>query len=145
MMVKTQTGVYETHYHLVFVTKYRKPVFVSKEKRSEMQTIMSEIAKEQDFIIEQLEVCPDHIHVMLSFKPKYAASDIIKKLKGISARRWFVLHPETKTELWGGHLWAPSYYLGTLGSVSKEIVQKYIENQLTEYNNGRPRRDSSYD
>ena len=52
---------------------------------------------------------------------------------------WFKAYPETKAMLWGGHLWTPSYFMSTVGSMSTETVKKYIENQLTEYNDGRPR------
>ncbi|HJF17180.1 MAG TPA: transposase, partial [Globicatella sulfidifaciens] len=51
----------------------------------------------------------------------------------------FKAYPETKAMLWGGHLWTPSYFMSTVGSMSKETVKKYIGNQLTEYNDGRPR------
>lgn len=142
MVVKTQTNVYETHYHFVFVTKYRQDIFTTKEKQEAMKGIMQKVADEQDFVIENMEVADDHVHLMVTFKPKYAISDIVKKLKGTSARRWFISYPETKEKLWGGHLWTPSYYAGTLGNVSKESVYHYINEQLTEYNAGRPRRDS---
>lgn len=138
MVVKTQTNVYETHYHFVFVTKYRQDIFTTKEKQEAMKGIMQKVADEQDFVIENMEVADDHVHLMVTFKPKYAISDIVKKLKGTSARRWFISYPETKEKLWGGHLWTPSYYAGTLGNVSKEIVYQYINEQLTEYNAGRP-------
>ena len=134
MVVKTQTNVYETHYHFVFVTKYRQDIFTTKEKQEAMKGIMQKVADEQDFVIENMEVADDHVHLMVTFKPKYAISDIVKKLKGTSARRWFISYPETKEKLWGGHLWTPSYYAGTLGNVSKEIVYQYINEQLTEYN-----------
>jgi len=42
--------------------------------------------------------------------------------------------------LWGGHLWSPSYFMSTLGDMSKYTVEQYIQNQLKEYNGGRPRR-----
>jgi|LSQX01.3.fsa_nt_gb putative transposase len=145
MVVKTQTNVYETHYHFVFVTKYRQDIFTTKEKQEAMKGIMQKVADEQDFVIENMEVADDHVHLMVTFKPKYAISDIVKKLKGTSARRWFISYPETKEKLWGGHLWTPSYYAGTLGNVSKEIVYQYINEQLTEYNAGRPRRDSPHE
>ena len=145
MVVKTQTNVYETHYHFVFVTKYRQDIFTTKEKQEAMKGIMQKVAEEQDFVIENMEVADDHVHLMVTFKPKYAISDIVKKLKGTSARRWFISYPETKEKLWGGHLWTPSYYAGTLGNVSKEIVYQYINEQLTEYNAGRPRRDSPHE
>ena len=118
MVVKTQTNVYETHYHFVFVTKYRQDIFTTKEKQEAMKGIMQKVADEQDFVIENMEVADDHVHLMVTFKPKYAISDIVKKLKGTSARRWFISYPETKEKLWGGHLWTPSYYAGTLGNVS---------------------------
>ena len=145
MVVKTQTNVYETHYHFVFVTKYRQDIFTTKEKQEAMKGIMQKVADEQDFVIENMEVADDHVHLMVTFKPKYAISDIVKKLKGTSARRWFISYPETKEKLWGGHLWTPSYYAGTLGNVSKEILYQYINEQLTEYNAGRPRRDSPHE
>lgn len=145
MVVKNQTNVYETHYHFVFVTKYRANIFNTDIQKESMKRIMMAISLEQDFDIEKIEIMPDHVHLMVTFKPKYAISDIVKKLKGTSARRWLLKHPETKDKLWGGHLWTPSYYAGTLGNVSKEIVKEYIENQLTEYNAGRPRRDSSHE
>ena len=145
MVVKTQTNVYETHYHFVFVTKYRQDIFTTKEKQEAMKGIMQKVADEQDFVIENMEVADDHGHLMVTFKPKYAISEIVKKLKGTSARRWFISYPETKEKLWGGHLWTPSYYAGTLGNVSKEIVYQYINEQLTEYNAGRPRRDSPHE
>ncbi len=145
MVVKTQTNVYSTNYHFVFVTKYRKEIFTNDERRNRMVLIMNDIANKHDFEIKQIEVVNDHVHLMVTFKPKYSITEIVKKLKGASARKWFVDYPETKEELWGGHLWSKSYYAGTLGNISKDVVEKYIENQLTEYNSGRPRRDSSYD
>lgn len=145
MVVKNQTSVYDTHYHFVFVTKYRKEIFTTDDKRKHMISMMKDTAQTHDFDIEQIEVVDDYVHLMGSFKPKYSITEIVKKLKGSSARKWFVDYPETKQELWGGHLWAPSYFVGTLGNVSKEYVKEYIKNQLTEYNNGRPRRDSSHD
>jgi len=91
-------------------------------------------------VIQNIEVLPDRIHLMISFHPKHSANKIVQKLKGGSARMWFKEYPETKEQLWGGHLWSGSYFMSTLGSLSKRIVKEYIENQLTEYNAGRPRR-----
>ena len=57
--------------------------------------------------------------------------DIVKGLKGWTARKWFELYPETKQMLWGGHLWSPSYFMSTLGDMSKEVVKNYIASQYT--------------
>ena len=56
---------------------------------------------------------------MISFAPKYTPSSIVKDFKGGSAKQWFIKYPETKSQLWGGHLWSPSFFMSTLGNVSK--------------------------
>jgi len=50
-------------------------------------------------------------------------------VKGISARKLFLKFPELKKKLWKGHLWNPSYYIETIGSISEDVIRKYIENQ----------------
>ena len=136
MSSRIETAVYERnyvysfHYHLIWTTKYRKEVFTTPALVNEMKTILSEVAAMEDVIIEEMEVMPDHVHMLISFKPKYAASDKVKAIKGHSARRFFASHPEIRAQkLWGGQLWTHSYYMSTLGSMSKDVVEKYIQNQ----------------
>lgn len=139
MIVKTRTNIYDFNFHLVFVTKYRKHVFNSEEKRQVMKEILQSIADMYDITIQELEVMPDHIELLISFNPKHAPSSIVKTIKGRSAREWFKQYPQTKQDVWKGHLWSPSFFMSTIGDVSKEVVKKYIENQVSEYNKGRPR------
>lgn len=82
-----------------------------------------------------MEVQPDHIHLFVSIPPATAVSDAVKKLKGTSARKLFLRYPELKKQLWDGHLWSPSYYVGTAGNVSAETIRHYIEK--TEHIKGR--------
>ena len=56
-----------------------------------------------------MEVMPDHIHLLVDCRPQFYISDMIKIMKGNIARQMFLAHPELKKELWGGHLWNPSY------------------------------------
>lgn len=124
--------VYNFHYHLIWVTKYRQPVFTTPKLVNEMKNILNSIAEAGDILIKEMEVMPEHIHVLISFKPKYAPSSIVKSLKGHSAKMFFANHPEIKNnKLWGGHLWSHSYYMSTLGNMSKEVVETYIRNQYT--------------
>ena len=51
----------------------------------------------------------------------------LKVLRGMSGRHLFQRFPTLKKRLWGGHLWSPSYYVGTAGSVSAATIQRYIE------------------
>ena len=130
-MIETRTAVYDFHFHLVFVTKYRKPIFDTKEKQEELKTLMSSFAEKNGSTIESVEVMPDYVHLTLSFPPKFAPSSIVKSFKGAAAREWFKSHPEDKQKLYKGHLWAPSFFMQTVGAVSRETINEYIENQLT--------------
>lgn len=130
MLHKERTNVYDFHYHVVFVTKYRRQIFDTKTKQDDMKNILKTISQGNDSEIEHLEVMPDHIHLMLSFKPKYAPSSIVKSFKGASARAWFKQYPETKKQLWKGHLWSPSFFISTIGNVSEKVLSQYIESQM---------------
>lgn len=124
--------VYNFHFHLIWVTKYRNEAFTTPELVNDMKSILMDLAKDKDVLVEEMEVMPDHVHMLISFKPKHAPSDIVKYLKGHSARRFFDLHPEIRdSSFWGGHLWSHSYYMGTLGNMSKSVVEKYIRNQYS--------------
>lgn len=140
MIKHERTNVYDFNFHLVWVTKYRKQVFTTNKRVADMKAILKDIAKRNSIEIYSMEVMPDHVHMMISFAPKFTPSSIVKAFKGGSAKQWFLKYPETKKLLWGGHLWSPSFFMSTLGNVSKEIVAQYIDSQLDKYNGGRSRR-----
>lgn len=124
--------VYNFHFHLIWVTKYRNPTFTTPELVQEMKDILLRIAQLNDVTVEELEVMPEHVHMLISFKPKYTPTNIVKALKGGSARLFLKNHPEIKYDkFWGGHIWSRSYYMSTLGNMSKEVVAKYIQNQYS--------------
>lgn len=124
--------VYNTNYHLIWVTKYRRQCFTTPELVEEMKSILNHVAELSDVNVQEMEVMPDHIHILCSFKPKYSITDIIKNLKGSSARLFLANHPEIrKNQFWGNRIWSNSYYVGTVGNVSKETVKQYILNQYT--------------
>lgn len=126
--------VYQTLYHVVWCPKYRKAVLTGNIPAVLEQTLR-DVSGERGWDIFTLEIQPDHIHLFLSIPPAVAVADAVKILKGISARKLFAGFPEMKNVLWGGSLWAPSYYVGTAGQVSAETIQRYIER--TEHIKGR--------
>lgn len=124
--------VYNTNYHLIWVTKYRRQCFTTPELVEEMKSILNHVAELSDVNVQEMEVMPDHIHILCSFKPKYSITDIVKNLKGSSARLFLANHPEIrKNQFWGNKLWSNSYYVGTVGNMGKETVKQYILNQYT--------------
>ena len=78
--------VYNTNYHLIWVTKYRNACFTTPESALEMKNILLDIAAQADVRIQEIEIMPEHVHILCSFKPKYSITDIVKNLKGSSAR-----------------------------------------------------------
>ena len=88
-------------------------------------------SEEIEVKILAMEVMPDHVHLLVDCKPQTRPSDAIKILKGNTARWLFLAHPEIKKELWGGHLWNPSYFIATVSERSREQIEKYIAEQTT--------------
>ena len=123
--------VYSLQYHIVWVTKYRKPIFI-KEIEHEVKQYLSDTLKSLDMTPIAMEVMPDHIHLLVDCKPQLRLSDAIKILKGNTARWLFLKHPEIKKQLWGGHLWNPSYFVVTVSERSLAQVEEYIKNQRTQ-------------
>lgn len=134
--IYTRRYIYNFHYHLIWVTKYRNQTFTTEALSNEMKAILQQVADDNDIVIEKMEVMPDHIHMLISFPPSKAPASAIKALKGHSAYIFLQNHPEIRrSQYWGGHLWSPSYYMSTLGNMSKEVVEKYINDQkYTEIN-----------
>ena len=122
--------IYSLQYHIVWVTKYRKSVFVG-DIEAEVKTYLLEILKSLDMLPIAMEIMPDHIHLLVDCKPQLRLSDAIKILKGTTARWLFLEHPELKQQVWGGHLWNPSYFVATVSERTLEQVQQYIDEQKT--------------
>ena len=120
--------IYSLQYHIVWVTKYRKPVL--KDGIDErVKQLLTDMQWEYNFRILAMEVMPDHIHLLLDCKPQFFISDMIKIFKGNIARRLFIEYPELKKQLWGGHLWNPSYFVATVSERTREQVEAYISSQ----------------
>ena len=139
--VYTRRYIYNFHYQLIWVTKYRNQTFVTKELADEMKNILQKVADDNEIVIEKMEVMPDYVHVLISFPPSKAPTSAIKALKGRSAFIFLKRHPEIRrSQDWGGHLWSPSYYMSTLGNMSKDVVETYINNQKYNELTKRPKR-----
>lgn len=122
--------VYSLQYHIVWVTKYRKPIFIGDIK-IDMKNYLLYTLKSLDMNVIAMEIMSDHIHLLVNCKPQLRLSDTIKILKGNTARWLFLKYPEIKKQLWGGHLWNPSYFVATVSDRTLEQIEHYINNQKT--------------
>ena len=124
---RTSHAVYDTKYHLVWTPKYRKWI-LKGEIRTRVQEIFEEISKNHEFEIDTLEVAEEHVHIFLSFPPRYSISRVVGMLKSISASVIVKEYPEVKQELWGGEFWEDGYFVRTVGDkVTAEVIRKYIK------------------
>lgn len=100
--VYTRRYIYNFHYHLIWVTKYRNKTFTTDALANEMKEILSGIAEANKIVIENMEVMPDHVHMLISFPPSKAPTSAIKALKGRSAYMFLKRHPEIRqSQYWG--------------------------------------------
>lgn len=120
--------VYSTHYHFVWSTKYRRKILTDKIA-DDLKLLHEKIANEKGVTLVSQEIMPDHVHLYIIMHPKFSPANIVKIFKGITAKKLFETHPEIKNQLWNGHLWNPSYYVGTCGDTTKDVIQMYIETQ----------------
>lgn len=119
---------YNCKYHIVFAPKYRRKVFYG-EKREAIRDILRELCKWKGVEIIEGEVCPDHIHLLLSIPPKISVSSFMGYLKGKSSLIIFQRYGNMKFAYRNREFWCKGYYVDTVGKNTKKI-KEYIENQL---------------
>jgi len=113
--------MFATHVHVVFVTKYRRPVFDAAHLRH-LQAVFE--AQLVEFNGET-----GHVHLHINYPPKVAVSNRVNSLKGVSARIMRRDHPDLGRHLWRGHLWSPSCFAGSVGGPPLSVLRHYIDNQ----------------
>ena len=127
-----RTCVYNINYHIIWSTKYRNK-WMTVVLEDEIKQILHDIASENGFCIEHLEIgLDDHVHLLISAPPKLSVTAMVKCLKGTSSFRLFRLHPELKRFYWNDkdrHIWLPSYFVESIGATNSDAVAKYIDEQ----------------
>ena len=115
-------------YHVVFAPKYRRKVFY-EEKRIEIGAILRELCRWKGVEIIEAEVCPDHIHMLLSIPPKMSVSGFMGFLKGKSSLMIYQRWGNMKFKYRNRQFWCRGYYVDTVGKNTKAI-KEYIATQL---------------
>jgi putative transposase len=124
---RTSHAVYEAKYHLVWCPKYRKKVLAGAIQQR-VKVLFEEIAQQFDFEIDRCEVNEEHVHLLISFPPRYSVSKVVGILKSISSSKVFEEFPKIRKQLWAGHLWEQGYFFRTVGEhVTDDVIRKYIE------------------
>ena len=118
--------VYNCKYHVIFCPKYRRKVFVDGIDEH-LKTIFLETADRHQFVITDLEVMPEHVHLLIDCNPRYGIMQCIIDLKRESVSLLNKEYPYLKSKM--PNLWTRSAFVASVGSVSLDVVKQYIENQ----------------
>ena len=114
--------------HLIWIPKYRKRVLTG-ELGEAVRALIRRLCSEIDVHIITGKVAPDHIHLFVSYPPELSISDMMQHIKGKSAHTLFNDRPDLAKIFWGRHFWARGYCAVSSGSITDELIQKYIEEQ----------------
>jgi putative transposase len=128
-LINSSHCVHQLGVHIIFCTKYRNQV-LRGALEVELKRIIAEVCIHYGWLVQAIEVMPDHVHLFVQVYPSTAVSEIAKTIKSITAIQVFTLFPEMKAKkFWGSGLWSRSTYYGSVGQVNEETIRKYIEFQ----------------
>ena len=122
----TNTLVYSCQYHVIWTTKYRRPVLTAPIQERLKQLVL----EKQDYLVFkviEIEVMEDHVHLLIDSSPYVGIYRTVNQLKGYTSRILRKEFKDLKSRL--PSLWTRSKFVSTVGSVSLETVKKYIEGQ----------------
>lgn len=117
-------------YHIVFAPKYRRQEIYG-QIRVDIGKILRKLCEQKNVEIIEAELCPDHIHMLVSIPPNMSVSSFVGYLKGKSSLMIFDRHANLKYKYGNRHFWCRGYYVDTVGR-NKRAIAEYIRNQLQE-------------
>ena len=128
-IIKGRGYVYAIQYHVVWCVKYRRKIITPQIEKS-LFVILTKLAADSGFTIAEFNTDLDHVHLLLECSPQHYIPNIIKGLKGVSARLLMKKYGDNlRKKLWGGHLWNPSYFVATVSEQTEEQIRRYIQSQ----------------
>ncbi|MGG4451499.1 IS200/IS605 family transposase [Brevibacillus porteri] len=118
--------VFDCTYHVVFCPKYRKKV-LKEPVDIRLKELFLEKAVELRAEVVEMEIMPDHVHLLIKCDPQFGIHRVVKHLKGYTSRVLRMEFRHLKSRL--PSLWTNSYFVATVGTVQLDVIQKYIESQ----------------
>ncbi len=119
-------SVYSCRYHVVFCPKYRRKVLTG-EIAERLKVLVQELAVESESEVLEVEVMPDHVHLLVEVPPQYGIAKFVRMCKGRSSRVLREEFPALKTRL--PTLWTHSTFISTVGGAPLSLVKQYIQQQ----------------
>lgn len=122
----SHTWTYSCQFHVIFCPKFRRKIFVDGIDER-LKELILEKQSSYSFEVLEMEVMPDHVHLLLDVHPQVGIAKVVAQIKGYTASKLRKEFPSLKTRL--PSLWTRSKFVSTVGTVKLEDVKRYIENQ----------------
>ena len=117
---------YSCKYHVIWCSKYRRKVLV-EEVGQRLKELIVGVASELRVDIIEMEIMPDHVHLLLEVDPQFGIHRAVKNIKGKTSRILRAEFISLRTRL--PSLWTNSYFVATVGGAPLEVFKQYIESQ----------------
>ena len=118
--------VYSCKYHVIWCPKFRRPVLID-DVEERLKTIIQDVSDEYSCEVINLEIMPDHVHLLVEVDPQFGIHKLIKTIKGRSSRiirsefKWIKSRLPT--------LWSNSYFVSTVGGAPLDVIKQYVKTQ----------------
>ena len=125
------SGAHTTHrlrFHLVWTPKYRKRVLEGAIS-VRVEELFRQACEVNDWQLHELNVQPDHVHLLIQISPRLALAKVVNQLKGGSSRILRQEFPELEEFLWGRSFWCDGYFAESIGQMEESVIRRYIKNQ----------------
>lgn len=118
--------VYSCIYHVIWCPKYRRSVLIGQVEQR-LKEIIREVAIKCKSEIQEMEVMPDHVHLVIEVDPQYGIHRLVKQMKGESSHTLRQEYKHLRTKI--PTLWTNSYFVATVGGAPLAVLKQYVENQ----------------
>jgi putative transposase len=118
--------VYSCQYHIIFCPKFRRPV-LSEPIAERLHALTLEKQQAYGYTVLEMEVMPDHVHLLLDVNPQVGVNTVVGQIKGYTAHVLRQEFPHLTSRL--PSLWTRSKFISSVGTVTLEVVKRYIEQQ----------------
>jgi putative transposase len=136
-MKQQRSGTHSVHnlqVHLVWSTKYRYHVLTG-DTQLRCRDLLRQTCNVLDVQVLKGVVSKDHVHLHLAYPPSLSVSDLVKRLKGRSAKLLLQAFAELRRRYWGGHFWGIGYGAWSVGNLTEEVLKAYLDHHK-EHPNG---------
>jgi putative transposase len=128
---KASHVIYKCEYHIVWTPKYRFRILTGAVKEL-VESDIRMLCGWKDAEVIELNVQPDHVHLLVSVPPKVSVSELVGTIKGKVAIKLFKSYPALKKKpYWGNRFWARGYFVTTVG-LDEDMIRRYVKYQEEE-------------